>query len=124
MDQTLPIRALMFVLVGPALVLALWFWLFGGSVLISAEDFLLTLLSVYFVLSIPALIMAQLDQMLADRRVRLRALLVALLPCAIGYGLIGLLALRAPQALSEFSLMPLVFALPFGFCSWASGRLR
>jgi hypothetical protein len=119
MDELIGIRSIMFVLVGPCLVLLLY-WAATWSLPHNPEDLVWSVLSGYFVLFVPGLILAQLDQAMFDRRVPFRPLYLAAGACAVGYALLGLLALSVPRALFW---LPLVFALPYGFCSWASVRL-
>ena len=122
MDELIGIRSIMFVLVGPVLV-QLLYWAASWSLPHNAEDLVLSVVSGFFVLFVPGLILAQIDQAMSDRKVRFRPLYLVAGVGAVGYALLGLLALSVPQALTVLFWLPLVFALPYGFCSWASVRL-
>jgi hypothetical protein len=122
MDQFIGIRSIMFVLVGPVLVLLLY-WAASWSVPPNAEGIVWSMVGACFVLFVPGLILAQIDQAMSDRKVCFRSLYLVAGVGAVGYALLGLLALRVPQALTALFWLPLVFALPYGFCSWASVQL-
>lgn len=123
MEKGLAVRAVLFLVFGPPLVVAALHMLLALPFPSDASDLALAVVAGYFVLFIPALALAQLDQTLADRLVPLRPVLVGSVPLAIGLVLIGLLALHTPAILGEFVFMPVVFAVPFALCSWASGFL-
>ena len=122
MDELIGIRSIMFLLVGPALVLLLY-WAASWSFPPNAEDVIWSMISAYFVLFVPGLVLAQLDQVMFDRKVRFRPLYLATGVCAVGFALLGLLALSLPQVFPALIWLPFLFALPYGFCSWASVRL-
>ena len=122
MDELIGIRSIMFVLVGPVLVLLLY-WAASWSFPYNAEDIVWSVVGLYFVLFVPGLILAQLDQVMFDRKVRFRALYLVAGVSIVGYALLGLIALSMPQAFTALIWLPLMFALPYGFCSWASVRL-